>query len=164
MHYFLILIAFITFSGNAQHSLRDVLDKYNDESIPYIHVSELAKLDKSKVILVDAREKDEFNISHLKNAFYSGYNDFDPEFLKQNKISKDRKIIVYCSLGVRSEDIAKKIRKLGYTEVYNLYGGIFEWKNKGFPVFDTEGKTTEKVHAFSKEWGIYLKKGQKVYE
>jgi len=33
---------------------------------------------------------------------------------------------VYCSLGIRSEVIAKKLKKAGYTNVFNLYGGIFE--------------------------------------
>ena len=45
-----------------------------------------------------------------------------------------------------------------------MYGGIFEWKNKGFKVFDSEEKETENVHAFSKEWSKWLKKGVKVYD
>ena len=40
-------------------------------------------------------------------------------------------IIVYCSIGVRSEDIGEKLKELGYTKILNLYGGIFDWKNKG---------------------------------
>ena len=51
----------------------------------------------------------------------------------------------------------------GYSNVKNLYGGIFEWKNEGHPVYDSEGKETEKVHAFSKHWGKLLKEGKKVY-
>jgi len=72
--------------------------------------------------------------------------------------------VVYCSLGIRSETIAHKLIKKGYTNVYNLYGGIFEWKNNDFVVLDTEGSETEKVHAFNKNWGKWLTKGKKVYE
>ena len=56
------------------------------------------------------------------------------------------------------------INKAGYTNVFNLYGGIFEWKNNDFQVVDTLGKSTEKVHAFNKSWEKWLKKVEKVYE
>jgi len=71
---------------------------------------------------------------------------------------------VYCSLGIRSEDIAEKLKKAGYNNVLNLYGGIFEWKNKDFTVYNSEGTQTEKIHTFSKEWSKWLTKGIKVYE
>ena len=49
------------------------------------------------------------------------------------------------------------------TNVYNLYGGLFEWVNKGGDIYK-KGQTTQKVHAYSKKWGRYLTKGIKVYE
>ncbi|WP_159038468.1 hypothetical protein [Brumimicrobium mesophilum] len=45
-----------------------------------------------------------------------------------------------------------------------MYGSIFEWVNEGKPVYNLEGEETMKVHAYSKSWGIWLKKGEKVYE
>ena len=77
---------------------------------------------------------------------------------------KNATIIVYCSVGIRSEDIAEKLQKAGYKNVFNLFGGIFEWKNKQNVVVDTNNNPTEKVHTFSKEWSKWLKKGIKVYE
>ena len=77
--------------------------------------------------------------------------------------TKNTKIVVYCSLGIRSEDIAEKLKKAGYTNVLNLYGGIFEWKNNNYNVFSSGGKATEKVHTFSKEWSKWLLKGEKIY-
>jgi 3-mercaptopyruvate sulfurtransferase SseA len=67
-------------------------------------------------------------------------------------------------VGIRSETISEKLKKAGYTDVHNLYGGIFEWKNKDYPVVDSEGKETENVHAYSKVWGKWLNKGVKVYD
>jgi hypothetical protein len=52
----------------------------------------------------------------------------------------------------------------GYTNIQNMYGGVFEWINDDFPVYDMQGKQTTKVHAYSKAWGIWLKKGDKVYQ
>ena len=77
--------------------------------------------------------------------------------------NKNAKIVVYCSLGIRSEIVADKLIKQGYTNVYNLYGGIFEWKNNNYNVIDTLGNTTEKVHTFNKDWSKWLFKGEKVY-
>ena len=79
-------------------------------------------------------------------------------------IDKNATIIVYCSVGIRSEDIAEKLQKAGYKNVFNLFGGIFEWKNKQNTVVDSTNNPTEKVHTFSKEWSKWLKKGIKVYE
>ena len=58
---------------------------------------------------------------------------------------------------------SQKLKKAGFTKVKNLYGGIFEWKNKGYPVFNSAGKETENVHAFSKHWSQYLNAGNPVY-
>ena len=79
-------------------------------------------------------------------------------------ISKDKKIVIYCSVGYRSEKIAEKLIKSGYKNIYNLYGGIFEWVNRGFSIYDKEQKSTNKVHAYSPSWGVWLEKGEKVYE
>lgn len=45
-----------------------------------------------------------------------------------------------------------------------FFGGIFEWKNKDFKVYDNKNKLTENVHAFSKEWSQWLIKGNKIYD
>ena len=76
---------------------------------------------------------------------------------------KDASIVIYCSVGVRSEKIGEKLIAAGYTNVKNLYGSIFEWVNEGNAVYNMNGKATNRVHAYSKTWGIWLKKGVKVY-
>ncbi|MFV0248310.1 MAG: rhodanese-like domain-containing protein [Tenacibaculum sp.] len=152
----------IAFSINAQQNLKELLKQHNSESIPYITVDELVK-EKSSFVLLDAREKQEYKVSRIENAIFVGYDGFN---LKKTTLAlkdKNRKIIVYCSLGVRSEDIAEQLKQVGYTNVYNLYGGIFEWKNRGNKVIDKKGIETQKVHAFSKEWSKWLVKGKKVY-
>ncbi len=146
----------------AQNSLSELLDQYNNESIPYISVSELQDI-RDEVIIFDAREKNEFDVSHIEHAKFVGYNHFKIESVTQQNILKDTTIVVYCSLGVRSEDISEKLKKAGYTNVYNLYGGIFEWKNKNYDVINSEGKVTDQVHACSKHWAKWLLNGKKVY-
>lgn len=146
----------------SQDSLEKLLKKHNDNSVPYILVDELNKV-KNEVVLLDAREKNEFEVSTISGAFLIGFDTFSIKNFTKNFPNKKAHYVVYCSLGIRSEIIGKKLSKAGYANVKNLYGGIFEWKNNNFPVIDSTGNETEKVHAFSKQWGKWLLKGEKIY-
>lgn len=148
--------------GFSQKTIDDVIQQYNKNSVPYITVEELNK--PNDFLLLDAREPEEFEVSHLEKAVFVGYKKFNSESFQNQYPNKETEIVVYCSLGVRSENIGEKLQKLGYSKVRNLYGGLFEWKNKGFSVVDNQGKVTDEVHAFSKMWGKYLEKGIKVYK
>ena len=153
-----LLISTVSFS---QKKLDNLLNKFNKNNVPYISVDSLVT---TNAILLDARETKEYKVSHLKNAICVGYDYFDvTKTLKKLPKDKNAKIVVYCSLGIRSEIVADKLIKQGYTNVYNLYGGIFEWKNNNYNVIDTLGSTTEKVHTFNKDWSKWLFKGEKVY-
>ncbi len=153
----------VSFSLWSQSPLEQLLAKYNDETVPYLSIKEMRAENFEDIVLLDAREPKEYNVSHIKNAHHIGYNKFDIKAFRKLNIPKNKKIIVYCSLGIRSEDIASKIQAIGYTNVYNLFGGIFEWKNNNLPVVDTQNQLTDNVHTFSKSWGKWLTKGTKIY-
>lgn len=157
----LIALVLATFCF-AQNTIPIVLEKFNKKTVPYITVEELKS--NNNAVILDARELKEFNVSHIQDAINVGYDKFDSK--KVTAVFKDKNaiIIVYCSIGIRSEKIGEKLLKLGYKNVFNLYGGIFEWKNEGGSVVDRNGNTTDNIHTFSKEWSIYLQKGTKVYE
>lgn len=150
-----------TATGFSQRDIDKTLDRYNRQTVPYVSVDELKAND--SVVLLDTRTWNEFSVSHLKNARWVGHKKFDADSVIALIPDRQTPIVVYCSIGVRSEDIGEKLQKMGYAKVKNLYGGIFEWKNQGNPVFDLEGRKTEKVHAFSRYWGKLLKKGEKVH-
>ena len=160
-----ILLLLFGVQSYAQDSLLQLLNTYNTRSIPYISVEELRMLQLNDVVyILDAREFEEFKVSRLNGALYVGFSDFSSELITEKITDSDRTIVVYCSVGIRSEKIGEKLRKAGYKNIRNLYGGIFEWKNKGFPIVDSEGNETEKVHSFSKAWSKWLTNGEKVYE
>jgi rhodanese-related sulfurtransferase len=159
-----IFILFLVISSAAfgQKKLDKLLNKFNNNNVPYIYVDSLAT---TNAILLDARETKEYEVSHIKEAIWVGYDDFKlKETLKKLPKEKDIKIVVYCSIGIRSETIAYQLIKEGYTNVYNLYGGIFEWKNNNFQVIDSLGNYTDKIHTFDSDWSKWLTKGEKVYE
>ena len=142
--------------------LQEVLDQYNDHSIPYISAPEMVSLS-PEVWILDARESEEFEVSHIPNAHYIGFKDFSEETVIDLITDTNATIVVYCSVGVRSEKIAKRLQKMGFQNVKNLYGGIFEWANNDYPLESAEGASTNKIHAYSKQWGRFLLKGEKVY-
>src|SRR6056297_3130630 len=144
-----------------QTKLDKTLQRFNSASVPYILPEDI--IDSSSYILLDTRKKEEYHVSHLKDAIWVGDKAFDPSVVLENIPNKEKPIVVYCSIGVRSEDIGEKLLALGYTNVQNLYGGIFEWKNKDKTIYNLKEQPTDSVHAFSKHWGKLLTKGIKVY-
>ena len=61
-----------------------------------------------------------------------GYEDF--KITRLPEVDKNTPIVVYCSVGYRSEKIGEKLRKAGYTNVTNLFGGLFTWANENRPL------------------------------
>ncbi|GGD80447.1 rhodanese-like domain-containing protein [Maribacter cobaltidurans] len=159
--YLSIFVLFQQYSVFAQRTLDHTLKIMNKESVPYIQIEDI-KIDQDQILL-DARELEEFEVSHLKDAIWVGDKAFDPEKIKATITDLDAPIVVYCSIGVRSEDVGEKLMDMGYTNVKNLYGGIFEWKNKDGTLYNPQGMETDSVHAYSRLWGRLLKKGVKVY-
>lgn len=158
----LVLSLFCFFQTKAQveSSAYDLmLSTLLSHSVPEVSVKELNEM--KGVLLVDAREAEEFAVSRMAGAKHVGYNKFDIQSF--NNISKEQKIVVYCSVGYRSEKVAEKLGQAGFKQVFNLYGGIFEWVNQGNVVVNSANEPTEKVHAYSPTWGIWLSRGTKVY-
>lgn len=80
------------------------------------------------VQLIDVRTPKEYQKSHLKNAininlFSSDFND------KINKLDKNKDVYLYCETGGRSKFVAKRLKKQGFTNIYDLEGGISNWQN-----------------------------------
>ncbi|WP_016988171.1 rhodanese-like domain-containing protein [Flavobacterium sp. ACAM 123] len=162
--YFYFISLFFSVTLCAQ-SIPQVLKKLNKETIPYIKVNELHALaEKINFVFLDAREPKEYEVSHIQDAILVGFNYFNSKKVEAAVKDKNTNIIVYCSIGVRSEQIGEKLKKLGYKNLHNLYGGIFEYKNSGGQVVNNQNEVTDSVHTFNKTWSLFLTKGIKVYE
>ena len=143
--------------GNKKYGF--MLKRMLSHSVPEISPEQVQRYD--SWVVLDARGKSEFEVSRIQDAKWVGYDNFDFESVKG--LNRDQPIIIYCSIGYRSEKIAEQLIAKDFKYVFNLYGGIFEWKNQGYPVFKDD-EETDKVHGFSKMWGIWLNKGTKVFE
>lgn len=83
--------------------------------------------------LIDVRTPYEYNEGHIKGA--KNLNLFDDDFEKQLlKLNKSKPVLVYCEVGGRSGEAREMLVKAGFTEVYDLRGGIRAWKKEQKPV------------------------------
>ena len=156
-HLALICILSLTIVACGQKTFEEMANDMASKEIPLIHVEELD----STCILLDTRSYREYEVSHIEGAIWVGYDEFD--ISKLASISKDKKVVVYCSVGYRSGKIGEKLAKAGYSKVFNLWGGIFDWVNKGKPVVNDTGATNH-IHGYNKKWGKWLTRGEIVYE
>lgn len=123
-------------------------------SVPLMSVDTLHARS-ADVYLFDVREEAEYQISHIPGARYLGYKDFHPDKLRA--VPKDACIVLYCSVGYRSEKIGERLMEEGYTQVFNLYGSIFEWADRGYPLWNKARETTFQLHTYNKQWAKWIK-------
>ena len=81
-------------------------------------------------VILDVRTPEEFETSRIPNSknidFYNPQN----FMLEIEKLDRDNSYYVYCRTGVRSANSCQLMNELGFDKVYNLLGGIVEWKGE----------------------------------
>ena len=82
--------------------------------------------------LLDVRTPGEFNEEHLNNAVNIDYNaaDFEAQI---KKLDKSRPVFLYCLSGGRSGSAVSVLAANGFKEIYNMQGGIMQWRAAKFP-------------------------------
>ncbi|WP_421764398.1 rhodanese-like domain-containing protein [Ekhidna sp.] len=156
--FIIFLVSTLTSCG--QKTFDEKMESLYKNTVPLIKADSL-KPRLTDVVLLDTRAQEEFQISHIQGARFIDYDNF--ELNQVADIPRDQEVIVYCSVGYRSERVGEKLQKAGYTKVKNLYGGIFGWKNEGFEVIGPNNLPTDSVHTYNRLWGKWLYKGTKVY-
>jgi rhodanese-related sulfurtransferase len=151
---FAILFGLSSFGQNPD-GFSDMAFNMADKSVPLIYNYQVKKLiaENKKVVFIDTRELDEYKVSHIKDAIFVGYDNFDKT--KLANIDKNTIIVAYCSVGYRSGKIGKKLMSMGYKQVFNLFGGIFSWANNKHYIY-SNNKITTKVHPYNNKWGKWL--------
>jgi cytochrome c oxidase subunit 2 len=126
-----------------------------------ISAQELKRMLNSKedFILIDVHIPEQRHIQ--------GTDEFIPfNAIEENKDKlpqKDKKIVVYCRSGPMGTQATQELVQMGYTNVYNLYGGIVDWKNAGFNVDGPDRIIYIKAQRFSFTPDVIkIKQGDKV--
>lgn len=160
---FFALLMIMTFAGQSQQGYYERLNRLFDGTVPYITAEQLSnRINGGEAIyLLDTRAREEYKVSHIENALRVGFEDFDVKKVKG--IPKESPVVVYCSIGVRSESVGEQLIDNGFERVYNLYGGLFEWYYRSFVIVDKNGDSTTKIHTYDKNWASWLRRGTAVY-
>lgn len=90
-------------------------------------------------LVLDVRTPEEFAKGHLIDS--KNINWKDTNFANRiEQMDKSKPVFVYCLSGIRSAAAAKKMREMGFKEVYELDGGIVKWRAANLPEI-TDGVT-----------------------
>jgi len=93
-----------------------------------------SRLDRGeKFLLVDVREESEYAKDHLPGAKHLGKGviERDIEVVVPDPTTE---IVLYCGGGFRSALAGENLKKMGYTNVISMDGGIRDWREKGYPL------------------------------
>lgn len=97
---------------------------------------DIADLNRADSIIIDSRTKEEYEFGHIKGALNIPVDELRGRL---SEVPKDKKIVVYCAVGLRGYLSARILMQHGYTEVYNLSGG---YKTYSCAVADNSPKNT----------------------
>lgn len=127
---------------------RIVADGITDDSFDasdvgaYLKAAEVnAMLDDPEAVFVDMRNHYEYEVGHFDNALEipaDTFRDQLPMAVDMLQQDKDKKIVMYCTGGIRCEKASAWMRHNGYENVYHIEGGIIEYarraREQGLPV------------------------------
>lgn len=149
------LLQLCALTTTAQESPFDTMvNALISENVPALSVEELQT--KPNIILLDSRTKAEYDVSRIEHAVWVGEKDWDLKSFE--KFNKEQTVVVYCSVGYRSEKLVKKLLRLDFEKTFNLYGGIFDWVNQGNPIESAHGKT-DSIHGYDENFSRWVEKG-----
>lgn len=127
-------------------------------AVPQLKTAELgawlADTNRVPPVLLDVRTPPEFALSHLPGALRVDPR-ASPEAVR-HLVPTQRLIVVYCSVGWRSSELATRLIDSGRTNVANLEGSIFAWANENRPL-EAAGQPVTKVHPYNTTFGRLLR-------
>lgn len=85
----------------------------------------LSRLDQQEVFLIDVRTRDEFELGSIENAHH-----IELDYLREHldELPRDKKIVVFCAVGLRGYLASRILMQQGFKEVFNLSGGYKTWE------------------------------------
>ena len=132
------------------------------KAAPYIEPKQMKQLldANEDLVLLDTRNNYEYDIGKFRDTIHLDLDTFRqfPNKLNQLKNLKNKKIITYCTGGVRCEKASAFLKENGFIDVHQLHGGILaygneignrHWQGKCF-VFDQRGAIEINPHNQSK--------------
>jgi rhodanese-related sulfurtransferase len=86
-----------------------------------------------RFLLLDVREESEYARDHLPGAVHLGKGVLERD-IEQKVPDVGTELVLYCGGGFRSALAADSLRRMGYTRVLSMDGGIRGWRERGYPL------------------------------
>lgn len=93
----------------------------------------VTKMNSDNVTIIDVRENQEFIKSHIENAVNMPLDKLEQQLATLEK-HKNHPVIVTCQTGARSVPASKTLTKAGFTQVFNMLGGMQSWEDNKLPI------------------------------
>jgi rhodanese-related sulfurtransferase len=129
------------------------IEEFSDEyrksfpNVPEMTVAELLVAWRDgDTVLLDVRKPAEQEVSMIPGAILAA------QFEREPGKYKTKRVVVYCTVGYRSGDYAKRLLERG-KDARNLRGGILAWVHAGQPVVH-DGAPTRRVHVYGPKWDL----------
>ena len=90
--------------------------------------------DGAPLVVVDVRERHEFEAGHLEGAVHIGKGVIERD-VEKHDFADDARIVLYCGGGYRSAIAAKSLQDMGWTNVASLWGGWRGILAEGLPIW-----------------------------
>lgn len=90
------------------------------------------------VVLIDVREDHEWQVDRIPGAVHIGRGILERD-IEKHYPELATPIVVYCGGGYRSALAALSLKKMGFTDVHSLAGGIRDWRDRGLDTEKGEG-------------------------
>lgn len=86
-----------------------------------------------EVLVIDVRTPNEYKSGHIEGAVLVDVTagSFDQ---KIQEYDKNQPVYIYCRSGSRSANAMRKMKAMGFTEIYDLRGGAMNWVKNGKPL------------------------------
>jgi rhodanese-related sulfurtransferase len=100
---------------------------------PRVSASDAVQLiNRHDALVIDIREPNEYAVAHIINSRNVPLKDLDTR-VKEIARYKEKPVIIACESGNRSRGGVAALKKLGFTQVYTLSGGLGAWQQAGLP-------------------------------
>jgi rhodanese-related sulfurtransferase len=90
-------------------------------------------MNREKAVIIDVSDTEEFALSHINNAKNVPFGQLEDKLTSQVK-NKELPLILVCTSGVRSNRAVSVAKKLGFTNVHAMAGGLKSWKEANLPL------------------------------
>ena len=128
-------------------SSQDLVEEANKSIETLDPITVKSMLEKNECVLIDVRDIRELwkegtvkNAKHIPRGMLEFWLDPQSSYFKENKFDPNKKMVLYCALGMRSALSTKTLVDMGFENVAHVKGGFDALKQSGFEIVTKEKK------------------------